>query len=84
MSDRWLEGLVPKRERKKAELVEEELPVEEDGRVPVVEWTPVVCKKCGERHRIKINKTLGKVRYHICLACGSNFKSVEVFPQGGN
>jgi DNA-directed RNA polymerase subunit RPC12/RpoP len=40
-------------------------------------WTRVRCPQCGSTDCPVTNSNHVPIRYHKCLACGRNFKSVE-------
>lgn len=44
--------------------------------LPTVYWRPVKCPACGSK-KCPVTSTVSPVRYHKCLDCGLNFKSVE-------
>jgi hypothetical protein len=59
----------PQREKKKVDF-----PKGDYG--DTVIWKPVECPTCGIT-RLKCMRTDGRLRYHICLECGTRFKSIE-------
>jgi hypothetical protein len=65
----------PKR-RRPEEPPELEVPPEDADRLPVVNYDPGRCPRCGRQG--SIYGKYGRVRYHTCPDCGSRFKSCEV------
>lgn len=48
---------------------------------PTVPRLPARCPECGRnRSRVNGQSRTGVVRYHVCLACKTRFKSVEIEP----
>lgn len=43
----------------------------------VVPFVPYRCPNC-DRHRVKTLNSRGRVRQHVCLACGTRYKSYEL------
>ena len=71
----WLEGFVPPKKKRTKTVPPPPPPpppeVEADG-LPVVVWAgPVRCYYCRSK-RCKVNRTQGRVRYHICRDCGKS------------
>ena len=47
--------------------------------LPVVPFVPYRCPAC-KRHRVKTSNTRGRIRQHLCLACGMKYRSLELDP----
>lgn len=45
---------------------------------PIVEWDPIRCHYCGSLRKQTYGRSRHKpVRFHRCLDCGRNYRSVE-------
>ncbi len=44
---------------------------------PCVPFVPFRCPRCG-RHKPRTHYVRGRLRKHICQACGLHYRSVEV------
>ena len=41
-----------------------------------VKWVPIRCPKCKSKRK-RTGKVDGRVRYHKCLDCDTNYASIE-------
>lgn len=52
---------------------------EGDAALPVINWTPIRCPRCGSRRRRDVRRRAGdRVSYHRCVDCEQRFKAVAV------
>lgn len=70
-----LRGKRRPRRRQPEEPPELEFPPEDADRLPMVEYDPGRCPRCGQGGGVY--GKYGQVRYHRCPSCGIKFKSRE-------
>ena len=51
----------------------------DDNRLPCVPFVPFRCPRCG-RHKPRTSNVRGRLRQHICQACGQDYRSWELGP----
>lgn len=62
--------------RERAQRQSQEVKKKQNNHDYAVEYVAVKCPRCGSKKNKKYKHT-PPVRYHKCLNCGNNFKSVE-------
>lgn len=55
-------------------------PAEDDARMPIVPFVPFRCPKC-QKHKPRTYGQGGRIRWHVCQACGQRYKSMEIDPR---
>ena len=56
---------------------------EDEDSLPMVPFVPFRCPKCG-RHKPRTQHVRGRLRTHICLACGARYRSIELPPDAAD